>query len=105
MSERGHLQVDIEGNASGFRQVLNSVKAQAGQFSKEVGSGLSSSWGGIGKGMVGGIIGALSFDAIKGSFESFLNRASGLRELSEQLEMGTDETQKWQKAVEKLHLS
>jgi hypothetical protein len=34
MSEKGQLEVGITGNASGFRQVLNGVKAQAGQFSK-----------------------------------------------------------------------
>src|ERR1035437_2782063 len=105
MSERGHLQVDIEGNASGFRQVLNGVKQQASQFSKEVGAGLNQSWGGMGKGIVGGVIGALSFEAVKSSFSAFLDKARGIKDLSEQMNMGTDETQKWSKAVDNLGLS
>lgn len=105
MSERGHLQVDVEGNASGFRQVLNSAKVHANQFSKEVGAGMSKSWGGIGKGIIGGFVGALSFEAVKSSLTGFLQKAQGLQDLSEQLNMGTDQTQKWAKAVDELGLS
>ena len=108
MSERGHLQVDIGGNASGFRQALNGIRQQARQFSKEVGAGFE----GAGKGFFGGIIGALSIEGMRSistkvmaSFGSFVGKASGIQELSEQLAMGTDETQKWQKAVDELGLS
>jgi hypothetical protein len=108
MSERGHLQVEIGGNASGFRQALNGIRQQARQFSKEVGAGFE----GAGKGFFGGIIGALSIEGMRSistkvmaSFGSFVGKASGIQELSEQLAMGTDETQKWQKAVDELGLS
>jgi hypothetical protein len=108
MSERGHLQVDIGGNASGFRQALNGIRQQARQFSREVGAGFE----GAGKGFFGGIIGALSIEGMRAvsgkimaSFGNFVQKASGISNLAEQMNMGTDETQKWAKAVDDLNLS
>lgn len=93
------LRVNITGNQSGFQQVLASVRAEGKKLSEE--------WSGasIGKRFVQGASVYLGFEAIKSSFESFLQRASGLRELSEQLEMSADATQKWEKAVDRLGLS
>jgi hypothetical protein len=101
MSEKGQLEVGITGNASGFRQVLNGVKAQAGQFSKELDAGLSHSWGGIGKSMVGGIVGALSFESVKGFFGDMFNRAGEIKEVAEQFDISTDALQEWEKAAQR----
>jgi hypothetical protein len=108
MSERGHLQVDIGGNASGFRQALSGIRQQARQFSKEVGAGFE----GAGKGFWGGVVGALSIEGMRAvsgkimaSFSNFVSKASGISDLAEQMNMGTDETQKWAKAVDDLNLS
>ncbi len=105
MSEAGSLRVDVEGNASGFAQTMNTVKQHARQAAGEINTGLSKSWGGIGKGIVGGIVGALSFQAVKGSFDAFLNKAKYIKDLSEQMEMGAESTQKWERAADALGLS
>jgi hypothetical protein len=105
MSERGRLEVDVTGNASGFRQVLNTARQHAKQFSGEVSADVGRSWGGIGKGMVGGIAAFMGFEFLKSTFDSFLQKASGIREMSEQLEMSAEATQKWEKAADRLGIS
>ena len=70
-----------------------------------MGGNVLRSWGGLPRMAVGSVIGALSFEGLKSSFEAFLGRAKDVREMSEQLEMSTDQTQKWQKAVDRLGLS
>ena len=99
MSEYGKLHVDVGGSASGFQQVIRSVKRNMEELGK--------SWSvpSLVKGAIGGIAGALSFEAVKASFEGFLNRAAELKEISEQLEMSAEQTQKWQIAADKLGLS
>lgn len=100
MSGRGHLRVDAELNTTGFQQTLNGMK----QSAQRLGGELGKSWsvGTLFKGGLAGITGALSFEGIKASLESFINRAKEIKEVSEQLEIGTDETQKWEKAFGRL---
>lgn len=103
MGERGNLKFHAEGDASGFRQFMRQITQDAKHASGEV----SKSWGmgSFGKSFVGGIAGALSFEAVKASLESFLDKAKEIRDLSEQMDMGTDATQRWAKAADHLGLS
>lgn len=105
MSESGELRFKATGDESGFMQMLSSIKQHGKQAMGEIGAGVSKSWGGIGKGMIGGIVGALSFEAVKGSLEQFLDRAKYIKDLSEQMDMGAQATQKWEKASDRLGLS
>ena len=99
MSEKGHLEVTLDGNQTGFQQMLNSARVEAKKF--------QSDWStvSIGKGILQGIGGYMGFEAIKNSFEGFLQRAAGIKELAEQLDMSAEATQKWSKAVDRLGLS
>lgn len=100
MSNR--LEVKVEGNATGFKHTMDTVRTQA----KGAADAISHSWShGVLESFGAGIAGVLSFEGVKSSLEHFLARASSLRDISEQLEITTDQTQKWEKAVKQLGLS
>jgi len=95
----GDLRVNMTGNQSGFQQMLNTARQEVKKFGNDV-SDVS-----IGKRLIQGAGLYLGFDALKGMLDSFISKASGLRELSEQMGIGADETQRWQKAADHLGLS
>src|SRR6185437_8922867 len=87
------LEVKVDGNATGFKHTMDTVRTQAKGAMEEI----SHSWG---KGVLGGILGAFSFEAVKGVVESFISSAKEIKDISEQLDMSTDATQKWAKAAD-----
>jgi len=99
MSSRGDLTVHLKGDQSGFQATLNAARHEAKKLGEE--------WSAqsLGTRLIQGGAAFLGFEAIKSSFESFLNRAAGLRELSEQLEMSVEATQKWTQATDDANLS
>lgn len=105
MSANAKLNVDMTLNASGFTQMLNTAKTHATKFSQEVGAGMSKSWGGIGKSFVGGIVGALSFETVKGVLRGLVETAEGIKDISEQFEISTDAVQQWEHALLKANIS
>jgi hypothetical protein len=93
----GRLEVKVDGNASGFKHTMDTVRTQAKGAAEEV----AHSWsGGLFSSIAGGIAGAFSFEAVKASLESFLGRAKEIKDMSEQFDMSTEAVQKWAKAAE-----
>lgn len=98
----GRLEVKIDGNASGFKHAMDTVRTQAKGAADEIGHSWS---GGLLSSISGGIAAAFTFDAVKSSLESFLGRAKEIKDLSEQFDLSTDSVQKWGKAAEAAGLS
>jgi len=79
--------------------MLSQMKQHARAFSNEVSTEVGKSWMGIGKNMVGGIVGAISFEGVKSFVGGIFEHAHGIKELSEQFDISTDSVQRWQKAL------
>ncbi|GEM_PF-2665294 len=105
MSENARLGVEMSMNTSGFSQMLNQAKTHVSKFSQEVGAGMAKSWGGIGKGFIGGIVGAFSFESVKGFIRGIAETAEGIRDTAEQFELSTDAVQQWERALLKANMS
>ncbi len=99
------LRVDLNGNGTGFAQMLNAAKTQATAFSKSVEHEVGSSWGGIGKQFAASVAGIFSFEGVKSGFEWFVETGKQIKETAEQVDMSTDSWQKWTEAVERAGLS
>jgi hypothetical protein len=98
----GELRVKVTGNSTGFQQTLNGLKAQAKAFSHGVSEEVGTSFS---RGLTGAFAGMFTFEALKGALEGFISRASGIKDVSEQLDMAADATQRWDKAADKLNLT
>ena len=103
MSEKGHLEVTLDGNQSGFQQMLNSAKVEAKKFSQDF-SGASMGKSLMG-GLAGGIFGALSIGALKDLVAGVFDTAKSIRETSEQFDLSIDSVQKWEQAITRAGLS
>lgn len=99
------LKVEMTGNATGFAAMLASAKTQTKAAMSAITEEAGRSWGGIGKSLVGGIAGAISFEGLKEALVNFAETGKAIREQAEQLDMSTDAWQKWKEAVEKAGLS
>lgn len=105
MSENARLGVEMSLNTSGFSQMLNMAKTHVSKFSQEVGAGVTKSWGGLGKGLIGGIVGAFSFESVKGFIKGIAETAEGIKDTAEQFELSTDAVQQWERALMKANIT
>jgi hypothetical protein len=87
------LRVNITGNQTGFQQVLASVKQQTTQFANQ--------WSAVGLIKTGllGLGSALGVGALVSGIQNFINKASEIKNIAEELDMATEATQKWIKAA------
>ena len=97
MATHGKLTVDVDGNATGFEQALRASKASAAKFSSEV----RESWSPASfiKRGIAGLGAAASFEGVKSMIEGIIDKAVGIREVSEQFDISTDSVQRWEKAL------
>jgi hypothetical protein len=87
------LEVKVDGNTSGFKHAMDTVRTQA----KATASEITHSWTGA---FTGGILGAMSFVGVKSMVDSFISNAKGIKDMAEQLDMSAEATQKWAKAAD-----
>jgi hypothetical protein len=92
------LEVKVDGNTTGFKHAMDSVRTQAKATAEHV----TGSWK---EGIIGGIVGAFSFETVRGAIENFIAGTKEIKDMSEQLEMSTDATQKWAKAADQVGAS
>lgn len=96
------LEVKVDGNSSGFKHTMDTVRTEA----KGAMDSISHSWtGGLLTSLAGGIVGALSFEGVRASFERFIGRASEIKDMADELNMSAEATQKWTKAADDLNQS
>jgi hypothetical protein len=99
------LRVDLTGNASGFAQMFKSAEAQAKAFNRTITQQVGSSWGGIGKSLAAGIAGAFTMQGVQSFITGVIDTGEQIKQMSEQMNMGADDVQKWSKAVDKAGLT
>ena len=99
------LRVDLQGNGTGFSQMLASAKTQAKGFSNSVEGQINASWRGIGKTIAGSFAGMLSAQSVMSGVRWFINTGKEIKDMAEQVNMSTDAWQKWSDAADRAGLS
>jgi len=97
------LNVNLNGNGSGFEQMLKRAEVQGKAFANSVSHEIGKSWEEVGKSLKSAFAAIFTFEGIKGAFEAVTGKVEELHQLSEQL--GTEDVekiQKWGKAFEKV---
>ena len=95
------LKVNVGGNASGFQQVLNQVRTQAGAFNDSFQREVIGGWSGLPAKLIGGFAAAFSVESIKNYLSGIFETSRSIRDTAEQFDISTDAVQKWEKAMEK----
>lgn len=99
------LNVTLNGNGSGFKQMLDSAKTQVTAFNNAVTHEVNSSWGGIGKSITGAFAGVLSMETLKEGMDWFVETGKSIKETAEQVDMSSESWQKWSQAVDDAGMS
>lgn len=101
------LRVNLTGNRSGFQAMLQGARSEAKKFSSELGKEAGGSWKDVfnTSNLAKGAAGFFGFEAIKASIESLIQKATELKEISEQFDMSTDSVQQWEKSLGKAGVS
>jgi hypothetical protein len=98
------LRVDMSGNSTGFKKMLDEARMDAKAFGSGLGEDVSYSFTRAVKGALTGVIGYEVFDKLKESFSWFTETGTEIKDISDQLGMSTDQWQKWADAVEQAGL-
>ncbi len=93
------MPIDIDGNNAGFKLALEGAKEHAKEFTEELRKEMGASWGGVGRGLVGGIGAMLGFETVRRFIESTFQTANALKDTSEEFDVSVESVQKWEKAM------